>query len=59
VLQTFGNVIIVPQFGKLFFGEVIMKNGLRHVTMLRFQLGSPLGGGGTVGGGTGNGSTWP
>jgi len=59
VFKVYGNVVIVPQFGKLYFGEVIMKSGLRHVTMLRFELGSPLAGEGGIGGGTGNGSTWP
>ena len=58
-LKNYGNVVIVPQFGKVYFGEVIMKNGLRHVTMLRFELGSPLGGSCTMASGSGNGSTWP
>jgi hypothetical protein len=59
VLKTYGNVIIVPQFGKVFLGEMTVKSGTRHITMLRLELGSPIGGGINFGGGGGNGSTWP
>lgn len=59
VLQTYGNVILVPQFGKIFLGEVILKKGTRQLTMLRVELGSPVGGSLVICGGGGNGNGWP
>jgi len=56
-LKVYGNVIEVPQFGKVYLGEVALKRYEREVTMLRVELGSPTsgtaGGPGTGGGGTG------
>lgn len=51
-----GHTIEVPHFGKIALAEVFAGRGIRTLTMLRFQLGSPDGGGGTGGGGTTNGS---
>jgi hypothetical protein len=59
VLKTYGNVIIVPQFGKVFLGELNLKSGTRHLTMLRLELGSPVAGSMSIVGGGGNGTTWP
>jgi hypothetical protein len=59
VLKTYGNVIIVPQFGKVFLGEVTLKTGTRHITMLRLELGSPVAGDMGIGGGGGNGAGYP
>jgi hypothetical protein len=58
-LRVYGNVIDVPQFGKVYLGEVMLKNYERQVTMLRLELGSPTAGiaiGPTTGGG---GTTFP
>jgi hypothetical protein len=47
-------VIEVPQFGKVYLGEVMLQQYERQVTMLRLELGSPSGGvttGPTTGGG--------
>jgi hypothetical protein len=40
-LRVYGNVIVVPQFGKIYLGEVILKKYEREVTMLRLELGCP------------------
>jgi len=50
-----GHTIQVPQFGKIAFAEVFAGPGIRTLTMLRFHLGSPDGGSGSSGSGTGNG----
>jgi hypothetical protein len=58
-LKIYGNVIEVPQFGKVYLGEVMLKQYERQVTMLRLELGSPAAGatvGPTTGGG---GATFP
>src|SRR5262245_5260397 len=38
------NVVIVPNFGKIFFGELLITSLSRRLTMVRVELGSPLGG---------------
>jgi hypothetical protein len=58
-LKVYGNVIEVPQFGKVYLGEVMLKQYERQVTMLRVELGSPSAGA-TVGPtGSGGGTTFP
>ncbi|QNI32954.1 hypothetical protein H7849_02910 [Alloacidobacterium dinghuense] len=39
-----GNAIYIPGFGKVFFGEVIVHQKTFTVSMVRAQLGSPVGG---------------
>lgn len=39
-----GNAIYIPGFGKVFFGEVIVQQKTFAVSMVRAQLGSPVGG---------------
>ena len=41
---TCGHGIYVPGFGKVYFGEVIVHQGTFTVSMVRAQLGSPVGG---------------
>ena len=36
--------IIVRDFGRIFFGELLVTDLSRRLTMLRFELGSPVGG---------------
>jgi hypothetical protein len=36
--------VIVPNFGKIFFGELLVTDLSRRLTMLRLELGSPVGG---------------
>jgi hypothetical protein len=38
------HVVIVPNFGKIFFGELLITGGSRRLTMVRMELGSPSGG---------------
>ena len=58
-LRSDGNVLLVPHFGKIFVGEVLIQRGYRRINMLRMELGCGTGGGGTVGGGDGNGTQIP
>jgi hypothetical protein len=39
-----GHVVTVPDFGKIFFGEVAVQKMSRRLTMMRLELGSPVGG---------------
>jgi hypothetical protein len=54
-----GHCFIVPGFGKVFLGEVVIKHGERIITMVRLKIGSAVDGGGTVGQGGGNGHHFP
>jgi hypothetical protein len=47
-VQRKGHSFIIPKFGKLFLGEVLLEHGRRTLTMVRFELGSPVSGSGTV-----------
>ncbi len=38
------NTIVVPDFGSVFVGEMLISASSRRLTMLRFKLGSPQGG---------------
>jgi hypothetical protein len=38
------HVVSVPDFGKIFFGELLITDQSRRLTMLRLELGSPIGG---------------
>jgi hypothetical protein len=53
------TVIVVPDFGTVYLGEVYLKTSQREITMLRLQLGSPVAGAVALGGGSGNGTTFP
>jgi hypothetical protein len=54
-----GHCIYIPGFGKVFLAEVFISHGTRTLTMLRFELGSSLAGGGSAASATSNGRTWP
>ena len=58
-IQTCGPIVIVPHFGTIFIGEVIISHGMRRVNMLRMELGSPDGGTLAVASGTNNGTSFP
>ena len=50
----------IPDFGTIHIAQVIMKPSYRRVSMLRFELGSPIAGSVEVAGGETNGSEyWP
>jgi hypothetical protein len=42
------NSVIVPDFGTIYFGEILINASTRRLTMIRLKLGSPEGGSGTV-----------
>jgi hypothetical protein len=52
--HDFGDV-----FGKIYVGELIVQRGHVRINMLRFELGSPVDGGGSAGSGEGNGTEMP
>ena len=54
-----GHVVRVPNFGKIYFGEMFVSGDTRRLTMVRFQLGSEDGGEVTVAEGENNGEKWP
>jgi ribosomal protein L35AE/L33A len=54
-----GHTFIIPKFGNLFLGEVLLQHGRRTLTMVRFELGSPVSGSGTVVQLDSNGSPYP
>jgi len=60
-VQTIGDqqVIVVPDFGKVYLGEVYLKESTKHITMMRLELGSPVAGSVALGGGSGNGTSFP
>jgi hypothetical protein len=54
-----GHVVHVPNFGKIYFGELFITGESRRLTMVRFQLGSDDGGEVVVAEGETNGTSWP
>jgi hypothetical protein len=54
-----GHSFVIPKFGKLFLGEVLLEHSRRTLTMVRFELGSPVSGAGTVVQLDSNGSPYP
>jgi hypothetical protein len=48
--------IHIPEFGTIYLATVIFKPGYRRISMLRADLGCPIGGGVEVSGGEGNGT---
>ena len=43
------NIVVIPDFGRLYFGELLISANSRRLTMLRLELGSDLGGFAAVG----------
>jgi hypothetical protein len=50
-----GHCVYIPDFGTIYLGEVIIKDGHRKITMMRLALGSPVEGDVTIADGDGNG----
>lgn len=58
--ENHGYTMHLPEFGTIFIAQVLMKRGARRVSMLRFELGSPIAGSVEVCGGESNGvEYWP
>lgn len=51
--------LYVPNFGTIYLGEVYLADSRRQVSLMRLELGSPVAGSLTLGGGDGNGNTFP
>ena len=51
-LEVHGYSILVPNFGRLFLGELLVSRGQKRLNMIRFDLGCDTSGGG-IGGGSG------
>ena len=45
----YGHVLEIPEFGKVYLAELVLSHGTKTLTMIRFELGSPQGGGGSSG----------
>jgi hypothetical protein len=42
--QIAGHTVVVPEFGRIYFGEIFITDVSRRLTLVRLQLGSPEGG---------------
>lgn len=49
----------IPDFGTVYLGEVYLQQNTRRISMMRLELGSPVVGSLSLGGGEGNGTTVP
>lgn len=58
-VRRVGHGFDVPQFGKVYVAEVHLEHHKRRLTMLRLELGSPVGGSVIVAQIQGNGWPWP
>jgi len=54
-----GNSVKILDFGSIYFGEILIEERFRRLTLVRFQLGSPSGGDGSLVEVQTNGSSWP
>jgi len=57
--EIYGHVVRIPNFGKIYFGEMFITHDSRRLTLVRFQLGSGDGGEVTGGDGQTNGNPFP
>jgi hypothetical protein len=58
-VKVVGHAVEVPEFGRVYIGEVLAQYQKRTVTMLRFELGCPVVGGFVAAQSIGNGRTLP
>jgi hypothetical protein len=54
-----GHAFVVPQFGKVYVAEMLAQHGMRTLTMLRLEMGSPVSGTAVAVEAAVNGHTWP
>jgi hypothetical protein len=57
--QTFRHILVIPDFGTIFLGELLLQDYARRLTMMRLKLGSPMAAELAVASGEGNGTSWP
>ena len=58
-VRASGHAVEVPEFGRVYVGEVLAQYRKRTLTMLRVELGCPVGGGFVAAQTIGNGHPWP
>jgi hypothetical protein len=58
-LKSYGASVDVPQFGRIYLGELVVTKGMKRLNMIRFDLGCDAEGGGTSGGSAVNGEPVP
>jgi hypothetical protein len=54
-----GHALVIPNFGRVYLAEALLSSCKRTLTMLRFELGSPVEGVAVAAQGIGNGHPWP
>ncbi len=57
--QPFGHVFVIPEFGRVFLGELLVSDNSFHLIMIRLELGCPLQGNIGIGDSRTNGTTMP
>ena len=58
-VKRVGHCFIVPGFGKIFLGEVLIRHAERTLTMIRFEMGSAVSATGTTVQASSNGTQYP
>jgi hypothetical protein len=58
-VKTAGHAVEVPEFGRVYIGEVLAQYRKRTLTMIRVELGCPVAGTVTTAQTIGNGHPWP
>jgi hypothetical protein len=57
--EILNNRLTISGLGRIYFGEIILDENSRRVTLLRFELGSPNGGDASACEAATNGTPWP
>ncbi|HEX3968189.1 MAG TPA: choice-of-anchor P family protein [Edaphobacter sp.] len=57
--SSFGHVVVVPEFGNIFLGEMLAGHNMFRLTMIRIEMGCDNEGTMSIGTGDSNGSTMP
>lgn len=57
--EILNNRLTIAGLGRIYFGEIIVDEGMRRVTLLRFELGSRVGGDASACEVVANGTHWP
>jgi len=57
--EILGNRLTISGLGRIYFGEIIINDNYQRVTLLRFELGSNVGGSASAGEASSNGTPWP
>jgi hypothetical protein len=58
-IKSYGNIIVLPQFGTIYLSDFYLENSSRRLTMLRVEMGSPVCGTASAADVEGNGVLFP